>query len=44
MVWVVWVVWVCGYYWCILGRGHGPGSGGVMWCYVCVRCESGVYV
>ena len=21
--------------------GLGPGSGGVGWCYVCVRCESG---
>ena len=24
-----------------MGRGFGPGSGGVGWCYVCVRCESG---
>ena len=24
-----------------MGRGLGPGSGGVGWCYVCVRCESG---
>ena len=23
-----------------VGRGLGPGSGGVGWCYVCVRCES----
>ena len=22
------------------GRGLGPGSGAVGWCYVCVRCES----
>ena len=21
------------------GRGLGPGSGWVGWCYVCVRCE-----
>ena len=26
------------------GRGLGPGSGGVGWCYVCVRCESGFSV
>ena len=32
-VWVevVWVVWV-------VGRGVGPRSVGVGWCYVCVRC------
>ena len=24
--------------------GLGPGSGGVGWCYVCVRCESGFSV
>ena len=24
-----------------MGRGLGPGSGAVGWCYVCVRCESG---
>ena len=23
-----------------VGRGLGPGSGAVGWCYVCVRCES----
>ena len=23
-----------------MGRRLGPGSGGVVWCYVCVRCES----
>ena len=23
-----------------MGRGLGPGSGTVGWCYVCVRCES----
>ena len=27
-----------------MGRGLGPGSGTVGWCYVCVRCESGFYV
>ena len=27
-----------------MGRGHGPGSGGVGWCYVCVSCESGLSV
>ena len=27
-----------------MGRGPVPGSGGVGWCYVCVRCESGLYV
>ena len=26
------------------GRGFGPGSGGVLWCYACVRCESGFSV
>ena len=37
------VVW-CG--WCRrgVGRGLGPGSGAVGWCYVCVRCESGFSV
>ena len=24
--------------------GLGPGSGAVVWCYVCVRCESGFSV
>ena len=34
----------CG--WCRWGVGRvlGPGSGGVGWCYVCVRCESGLSV
>ena len=32
-VWVA-VVWVME-----VGRGFGPGSGGVVWCYVCVSCE-----
>ena len=34
----------CG--WCRwgVGRGLGPGSGAVRWCYVCVRCESGFSV
>ena len=27
-----------------MGRGLGPGSGAVGWCYVCVRCESGFSV
>ena len=26
------------------GRGLGPGSGVIGWCYVCVRCESGFSV
>ena len=26
------------------GRGFGLGSGGVGWCYVCVRCEFGFSV
>ena len=36
---VLWLRW-CG--WCMwgVGRGLGPGSGAVGWCYVCVRCES----
>ena len=35
---VFWLRW-CG--WC---RGLGQGSGAVGWCYVCVRCESGLSV
>ena len=28
-----------------IGRGFGPGSGGlVWWCNVCVSCESGFFV
>ena len=27
-----------------MGRGLGPGSGAVWWCYLCVRCESGCIV
>ena len=27
-----------------VGRGLGPGSGVVGWCYVCVSCESGLSV
>ena len=27
-----------------VGRGIGPGSGAVGWCYVCVWCESGFSV
>ena len=27
-----------------VGRWLGPGSGAVGWCYVCVRCESGLSV
>ena len=40
---VFWLQW-CG--WCRWGvsRGLGPGSGGVEWFYVCVRCESGFSV
>ena len=32
--------------WCRwgVGRGFGPGSGRVGWCYVCVSCESGLFV
>ena len=32
--------------WCRWGVGKGlrPGSGAVLWCYVCVRCESGFSV
>ena len=40
---VFWLRW-CG--WCKWGMGRelGPGSGAVGWCYVCVRCESGLSV
>ena len=40
---VFWLRW-CG--WCRwgVGRGLGPGSGGVGWCYICVSCESGLSV
>ena len=40
---VFWFRW-CG--WCRwgVGRGLGPGSGGVGWCNVCVRCESGLHL
>ena len=27
-----------------VGRGLGPGSGRVAWCYSCVSCESGSFV
>ena len=37
---VIWLRW-CGW---VGGRGLGPGSGAVVWCYVCVRCESGFSV
>ena len=32
--------------WCRWGvaRWLGPGSGAVGWCYVCVRCETGLSV
>ena len=30
--------------WVESGLGLGPVSGGVRWCYVCVRCESGFSV
>ena len=40
---VIWLRW-CG--WCRWGvvRGLGPGYGALVWCYVCVRCESGFSV
>ena len=31
-------------WWCVGGGVLGPGSGGVGWCYVGVRCESGISV
>ena len=40
---VFWLRW-CGWYRWGVGRGLGPGSGGVGWCYVCVSCESGLSV
>ena len=40
---VVWLRW-CGWCWWGVGRGLGPVSGAVGWCYVCVRCESGLSV
>ena len=42
---VFWLQW-CGCGWCRwgVGRGLGPGSGGVGWCYVCVSRESGLSV
>ena len=30
--------------WGIMGERHGPGSGRVVWCYVCVCCASGFSV
>ena len=32
--------------WCKweVGRELGPWSGGVVWCYACVSCESGLSV
>ena len=36
-VWLRWCRWG-------VGRGFGPGSGKVGWCYVCVSCESGFFV
>ena len=27
-----------------VGRGIGPGSGWVGWCYVYVSCDSGLFV
>ena len=40
---VLWLRW-CG--WCRwgVGRGLGQGSGAVVLCYVCMRCESGFSV
>ena len=35
--WLLWCRWG-------VGRGLGPGSVAVGWCYVCVRCESGLFV
>ena len=35
------VFWLRWFRWGV-GRGLGPGSGGG--CYVCVSCESGIYV
>ena len=37
---------VFGLRWCRwgVGRGLGLGVGGVVWCYVCVSCESGLSV
>ena len=37
---------VFGLRWCrwVVGRALGPGSGWVRCCYVCVSCESGLYV
>ena len=35
--WLRWCMWV-------VGRRLGPGSVAVGWCYVCVRCESGLSV
>ena len=40
---VFWL-WCCGWRRCGVGSGLGPGSGGVRWYYVCVRCESGLSV
>ena len=28
----------------VLDMWFGPGSGAMLWCYVCVRCESGFSV
>ena len=40
---------VFGLRWCVwyrwgVGRVLGPGSGRVVWCYICVSCESGLFV
>ena len=37
VLWLRWCRWG-------VGRGLGTGSGGMGWCYVCVRCESGFSV
>ena len=39
-------VYVFGLWWCMrgVGRGLGPGSGSVGWCYVGVSCEFGLCV
>ena len=40
MIGLQWCVW---YRWGV-GRGLGPGSGGVGWYYLCVSCKSGLFV
>ena len=40
---VFWLRW-CGWCWGRVGGRLGPGSGRVVWCYVCACCESGLSV